>query len=267
MEREDVKLEFTQIVENPGLRSLAKLILNSFWGKFGQRENQPKTKIVNQPSELFSMLTNAAMYVNGILPVNENTLIVSYEFIDEAYDPLPTVNVAIAAYVTAQARFKLYSYLDMLQQRVLYYDTDSVIYVSQANETEVPTGQFVGDMTNELESYGPGSYISNFVSGGPKNYSFKIYSTKKQKEEIICKVKGICLNYAASKLVNFDTIKKMVLQKSDPVPIVSKNIRRTKQHEVITKEEIKLYKPNSTKRKFLSDGSSVPYGYKKPRTE
>ena len=109
LEREDVKLEYSNIIDNPGLRSLAKLILNSFWGKFGQRENQPKTKIINKPSELFSMLTNTAMHVNGILPVNENTLIFCYEFIDETYDPLPTVNVAIAPYVTAQA------HMDILQ--------------------------------------------------------------------------------------------------------------------------------------------------------
>ena len=57
-EREDVKLKYAKILDNPGLRSLAKLILNSFWGKFGQRENQPKTKIVNDPAELFAMFTN-----------------------------------------------------------------------------------------------------------------------------------------------------------------------------------------------------------------
>ncbi|XP_070519722.1 general transcription factor II-I repeat domain-containing protein 2A-like [Cardiocondyla obscurior] len=32
-------------------------------------------------------------------------------------------------------------------------------------------GNFLGDMTDELESYGCGSYITSFVSGGPKFYS------------------------------------------------------------------------------------------------
>ena len=131
----------------------------------------------------------------------------------------------------------------------------------------MPSGRFVGDMTDELEGYGPGSNISNFVSGGLKNYSFKLYSTKNQREEVICKVKGICLNYAASKLVNFDTIKQMVLQKSDPIPIVSKNIRRTKKHLVVSRTDTKIYKPNSTKRKFFENGTSVSYGYKKTKTK
>lgn len=36
-EKEGIDLEYDKITINPGLRSLAKLCLNSFWGKFGQR--------------------------------------------------------------------------------------------------------------------------------------------------------------------------------------------------------------------------------------
>ena len=36
-EREGIRLDPDKIEVNPGLRSLAKLLLNSFWGKFGQR--------------------------------------------------------------------------------------------------------------------------------------------------------------------------------------------------------------------------------------
>ena len=42
-------MEFAKILNNPDLRSLAKLILNYFWDKFGQRENQAKTNIVRDP--------------------------------------------------------------------------------------------------------------------------------------------------------------------------------------------------------------------------
>ncbi|KAJ8961390.1 hypothetical protein NQ318_014635 [Aromia moschata] len=50
---------------------------------------------------------------------------------EEAYDSLATVNVVIAAYVTTQVHLKLYSYLELLGGRVLYYDTDSVIYIAR----------------------------------------------------------------------------------------------------------------------------------------
>ncbi|KAJ8962079.1 hypothetical protein NQ318_018029 [Aromia moschata] len=228
LKREDVHLEYVEICENPGLRSLAKLILNSFWGKLGQRENQPKTSIVRTPEEFFGMLTNPSIYVNSALPINELTLVVNWEHREEAYDSLATVNVVIAAYVTTQARLKLYSYLELLGDRVLYYDTDSVIYIARDNE---------------------------------------VFSTRDKEERVVCKVKGISLNYAASQLVNFETIKNMILEplSTRPVCITSRNILRTKEHEVITVQQTKMYKPLSTKRRFLDDHSSVPYGFKKCR--
>ena len=39
-EHEGIKLDYQHIEKNPGLHSLAKLMLNSFWGKFGQHPNQ-----------------------------------------------------------------------------------------------------------------------------------------------------------------------------------------------------------------------------------
>ncbi|KAJ8909914.1 hypothetical protein NQ315_014921 [Exocentrus adspersus] len=249
LEKEDVRLEFNEIVENPGLRSLAKLILNSFWGKLGQRENQPKTKIIRSPEEFFGMLTNPSIYVNAVLPINEDTLVVNWEHKEETYDPLATVNVVLAAYVTTQARLKLYSYLEKLGDRVLYYDTDSVIYTCrEGDEYDVPTGEFLGDMTDEL---GAGSYITEFVSGGPKNYAYKYFDAKDNEEKVVCKVKGIALNYAASQLVNFDTIKKMILTPADPVYITSKNIRRTNEYEAVTRDETRMYKPLSMKKMLL----------------
>ena len=43
LEHEGILLDKNSIVKNPGLRSLSKLALNSFYGKFGQRTNMKKT--------------------------------------------------------------------------------------------------------------------------------------------------------------------------------------------------------------------------------
>ena len=40
---EGIELDPDSISKNPALRSIAKLILNSFWGKFGQNMKKPKT--------------------------------------------------------------------------------------------------------------------------------------------------------------------------------------------------------------------------------
>ena len=41
-------------------------------------------------------------------------------------------NVVIAAYATAQARLQLCEYLDQLQHRAMYVDTDSVIFTTKS---------------------------------------------------------------------------------------------------------------------------------------
>ncbi|KAG5864571.1 hypothetical protein JTB14_026266 [Gonioctena quinquepunctata] len=147
-----------------------------------------ETAIIHESHELFALLTNASLDVNYILPIYEITLLLSYEFLDESYEINENVNVCIAT----QARLELYSYFEKLQKRVLYYDTNSVIYISKDGENQygIPTGNFLGDMNDELSEYGAGSYIKEFVSGRPKNYVFEVV-TPTNERHITRKVKGI----------------------------------------------------------------------------
>ncbi len=52
-ENEGIQLDRNEIKKNPGLRALAKLMLNSFLGKFGQRTNMPKSEIIHEPCTLY----------------------------------------------------------------------------------------------------------------------------------------------------------------------------------------------------------------------
>ncbi|KYQ48649.1 Uncharacterized protein F54H12.2 [Trachymyrmex zeteki] len=49
---EDIVLDKDNVKRNPGFRSVAKLCLNSFWGKFGQRTNLPNSEIIKNPQRL-----------------------------------------------------------------------------------------------------------------------------------------------------------------------------------------------------------------------
>ena len=78
-------------------------------------------------------------------------------------------NLFIAIFTTAHARLKLYSALETLQQRVLYYDTDSVIYKWRPGQVEIPLGVFLGEFTDEVE----GDPIIEFARGVQKTMGMK----------------------------------------------------------------------------------------------
>ena len=62
----------------------------------------------------------------------------------------------------------------------------------------------MGDfLTDELKK---GDYIEEFVSGGPKNYGYRSKTGKKE-----CKVRGFTLNYRNAEVINFETMKNVVV--------------------------------------------------------
>ena len=85
-------------------------------------------------------------------------------------------NVFIASFTTCWARLKLYEVLQMLRERVLYFDTDSVMFVSRSGNIEPETGSFLGQLISELE---PSEYITEFISGGPKTMLIEHRGEKK----------------------------------------------------------------------------------------
>jgi len=83
----------------------------------------------------------------------------------------------------------------------------------------VTTGEYLGDLIDELEDFGSGSFIDQFVSGGPKNYAFSVICPSSSKRTTKCKVRGINLNYENSKVVNFTAFKNMILEDAHPVHV------------------------------------------------
>ena len=67
---EGILLEKDLIEKNPGLRSLSKLALNSFYGKFGQRTNLKKTKFVKDVASLYKLFTDPSKVVTNFHIMN-----------------------------------------------------------------------------------------------------------------------------------------------------------------------------------------------------
>jgi hypothetical protein len=260
LEKEGILLDYNKIEKNPGLRSLAKLMLNSFWGKFGQRTNLTQTTYISDPLEFFDMMTCDRQKVKNIHFVNDESLRLEWAYNDDFVEPSARTNVIIAAYTTAQARLKLYSYLKPLGHRVIYCDTDSLVFTTRPGEWEPPLGDYLGDLTDEV----PGNSITAFVTGGPKNYAYSLKVPSKSGHTSVCKVRGITLNFKNSLDINFQTVKDMVTGKGkECVTVVDENkiVRNPSTGHIITKRENKDYKIVFDKRVIGKEFFTVPYGY------
>ncbi|XP_052795197.1 uncharacterized protein LOC128228116 [Mya arenaria] len=205
-DKEGILLDYDRICKNPGLRSLAKLMLNSFWGKFGQRTNLEQTSYVTDTNEFSDFMTSDQQEIKNIRFVNEETVQLAWPYNGDFIEASSRTNVVIAAYTTAQARIKLYSYLQHLGRCALYCDTDSIIFSSRPGQWKPPLGDYLWDMTDEVS----GNKITNFVTGGPKKYAYKTQRCDKNGYKSVCKVKGITLNFKNSLKINYAMVVDML---------------------------------------------------------
>ena len=134
--------------------------------------------------------------------------------------------------------------------------TDETIFTSRPGEVVPPLGDYLGELTNELDDE---DHITTFVSGGPKNYA---YQTKNGKT--ICKVRGFTLNYRGSQKLNFSTMCEQVCRPNgEPIflenPHFIKRDAKTKTiHTVALKKKYKLVYD----KRVVCGFDTFPYGYR-----
>ena len=91
-------------------------------------------------------------------------------------------NVVLGAFVTCYGRMVLYEELYKLDNRILCYDTDSIIFLSKHEACYEPQlGDYLGKLTSEVKIK-DGNHIIEFDSAGPKNYAYNI--TVEQQEDL-----------------------------------------------------------------------------------
>ena len=225
------------------------------------RANLPNVEVISQANALHAIITDDENEIKDINFINEHIVEVRYVKRSEFVEYSKSSNIVIAAFTTAQARWQLFHELEQLGDRVLYYDTDSIVYVERANapdEYRPSLGDYLGELTDEVD----GHNILSFVSGGPKNYAYKLDNGK-----TVCKVKGITLNYNNSQIINYDVMRYMVtnIGNDDAASVSTKNqyqiTRDIKHQRIMTKSFEKQYKVVYDKRIITHDFKTVPYGY------
>ena len=160
--------------------------------------------------------------------------------------------------------------MQKLGKRVLYHDTDSIIFSVKDGEYVPPLGTYLGQLTDELtckelscKKQGcSGHWIEEFVSCGPKNYSFRVNTG-----EIVCKVRGYSLNYKSSLILNFESMKEALVawkrtEKKELVTVKTELVRDKYKPKVFNRVISKHYGVVYDKRKVLPDFTSIPFGFR-----
>lgn len=263
--REGIQLDHDKMEKNPGLRALAKMMLNSMWGKFGQRENKTQVKEFVDPQSMHTFLDSDGNDIKYVSPLTEERVEVHFQKEHDDRGVSPNLNIFVAAFTTCWARLRLYEALELLDERVLYFDTDSVIFVHRPGEPDPPLGEYLGDFKNELEA---DDTIMEFCSGGPKNYGYRT-----RRGETCCKVRGFSLNSEGSAQLNYEVLRRNTLDELQS-PLREPRWRRiTKSHHIVrdakeyqlyTQAQYKDYRLVYSKRVLDPiTARTYPYGYER----
>ncbi|CAB3977066.1 DNA polymerase [Paramuricea clavata] len=272
LEHEQVELEAEKISYNPGQRTVMKALLNSLWGKLAQNEDTTVVSFIDSMDDLLELVNDRTVDVTSLDFISDN-IAQTTRSKGCSLTPLPNCNVIVASFVTAYAGLELFKYLHKLGQNVLYYDTDSVIFIEDVENGKcIQTGGYLGEMTDELyEKDTSEKWIEQFCTAGPKSYSYhtneytcylKDGTAQKQRDEIV-HVKGFTLKGPAKDMITFDSINACIKDKKKEIEVTYREFVRETSQSIAVKEKLKKFRFTFDKRVIHNDFTTTPFGYLK----
>ncbi|KAL3071911.1 hypothetical protein niasHS_016512 [Heterodera schachtii] len=282
-EQEGIHLRPDNIGHNPGLRQLAKDLLNSLWGKMAERPERDEVVYTNSARDFHELLMRPEQEVVSFTHLNDqlDRCVVRKR---EPFARAPEHNnLAVACFVTSHARLYLYDWLEEVRRvggRSLYCDTDSVLYVKQRGAEGVREGNALGDMKREL----PGRRIIDFFAAGPKNYGFQhVDACTGGDLRAERKVRSFELNYAADQQLQYERMRQLVInhfgggqhhqqqqqrghaadaadgsdgQEERTISVPCQRFVRNRQADIFTRRSTRVYRPVYTKGRVLRRGAA-----------
>ena len=114
----------------------------------------------------FDILTSDEQNVLNVNFVSDEMVEMNWKFKKDFIETSERTNVVVAAYTTVQACLKPYGYLEMIGSKMLYADTDAIIFKVKPRQfcKESVLGNYLDDLTNEE----PDGKVNHFVTEGPK---------------------------------------------------------------------------------------------------
>jgi hypothetical protein len=163
---------------NP-LNYIAKILLNSLYGRFGMDDNFSEVNIVHKDyisdfeNKFFDLISSKTELEDYFLIETKNI-----ENIIDDENSTHNINVGIAAAITAYSRIHMSQFKNNLSFNLYYSDTDSV-YVDKPLSEDLVNSKILGKMKLE-------HIINKAIFLSPK-----VYCLLSDNNELIYKVKGL----------------------------------------------------------------------------
>lgn len=260
------------------------MLANSLWGKLAQRVCGTEVRYATTPAEFHQLFEDPTTEMLDFDHVSEHLdrCVVRKK---AEFAKAPNTNcIPVAAFVTSYARLHLYDYMKKVHQIgacLLYCDTDSLIYVGKVGGPRVPEGESLGKMKREI----PSRRILEFVAGGPKNYGYRHVDTNTGMDERAeLKIRSFPLSYATHQLLNFDSMKNLVIDQFNVDGIMDEaladdifnrtgvngnsicvqfpQIGRTRRSQLYTHLTTKQYRPYYEKGRIMPGMETLPFGFR-----
>lgn len=265
----DINIIKENIGFRPALRQVAKIVLNSLWGKFAQRNNFTSVEYINTESDnsinAFMKDTLAAAHGNLDISIpekiNDNlawyTKANSKKAIMKKDKDLTKTNVALAGFVTAYARLKLLSALEPFGCQILLFDTDSFITIIRNQQDIAKLPEFI----DVLGEWSLENKLTSFYGLRPKSY-LEIFDNGNND----LKCKGVVNNLENQRLFNPETFKQLVTRQI-PTIITNQmvfewsNKKDAPMKTINRVKAITLPEEAEIKGKLVNDNYIVPFGF------
>jgi hypothetical protein len=267
----DLKYPFNlspeNIVPNERKRYLHKQIANTFFGKFQQNSNKPKTEYVRSQNDLENIFHSNNQTITDLFCLNENICQVEVNQKQKQFTNLKT-NVYIGGAIVAYGRQIIYDYLNLIELKggILYQvECDSIIF-SLPVDTEIPVkiSPSLGCFKHEINGE-----ILSFYSFGPKNYSLTYRNHADAQIKTLTRISGLSLKNSLFQNELSEKLFDDFLKNSDVVQKKTLTQLRTKKKKMKIETVLDqfTYSNNLTKRRYLDKDLQelvlFPYGFKK----
>jgi len=148
--------------KNPGLRFIAKICLNSLWGKFGHNPKVKHAEYIDNERDFYRLILNDKIDQISMSFLNNTMVYANYEFRDKFVQTRYNTNLYIACFTTSWARLRLYNMLEKLDKNVCYCHTDSIVYIEN-EETKKIVAQYIGEGLGEWTDEFGGNHMKFLV--------------------------------------------------------------------------------------------------------